>query len=119
MAVRVVVVDDHRVVRAGLVALLRQAPGLEVVGEAGNGQEALDVVEATKPDVVLMDMQMPELDGYEATRRLREAGWAGPVVAITAHAMPGDRERCLESGCTGFLTKPVRREALLAACREG
>jgi CheY-like chemotaxis protein len=66
----------------------------------------------------LMDMQMPEMDGYAAARLLRARGYGGPILALTAHAMPGERERCIAAGCDEFLTKPIERQKFLEACQK-
>ena len=105
-------VDNQRLIRAVL------APRVSEVAVAENGQAALEQAWAAEAagepfDVILMDMQMPVLDGYEATRRLRRRGYRGAIVALTAHAMEGDRERCLAAGCDEFASKPIDRRALL------
>jgi PAS domain S-box-containing protein len=98
--------------------LLRKAGA--IVDVVGNGRAARDKAlaadrEGRPYDVVLMDMQMPEMVGYTATSELRGAGYASPVIALTAHAMSGDREKCLAAGCDDYLSKPIEREALLEA----
>ncbi len=89
-----------------------------VVTVVENGQlaldAALDAAECGHPfDVILMDMQMPVLDGYGATAQLREAEYAGPIIALTAHAMKGDRDRCIQAGCNDYATKPINRQILI------
>jgi CheY-like chemotaxis protein len=101
-----------------LVAILLHEAGAEVV-VADNGQigveEALAADAAGQPfDVILMDMRMPVMDGYLATRSLRAKGYRGPIIALTAYAMAGDREECLDVGCDEYISKPVDRTTLLA-----
>ncbi len=94
------------------------------VSIASNGREAVEIVEQLKEaeknsyDLVLMDMQMPEIDGYSATAMLRDLGFYGPIIALTAHAMEGDRQRCLNAGCQDYLTKPVPSRVLVEACQK-
>ncbi len=104
-----------------LIALLLEKAGASVE-LADNGRIGLEKALARAQagetfDVILMDMQMPEMDGYEATRRLRAAGYRGPVIALTAHAMAKDRQQCLEAGCDEYITKPVDRRHLLGTVR--
>jgi CheY-like chemotaxis protein len=82
---------------------------------AENGAVAVARAQATNYDVIIMDIRMPEMDGYEATRKIREQGFTGPIVALTAHANPGEEERCRAAGCSGFYLKPINRAGLLQA----
>jgi PAS domain S-box-containing protein len=104
-----------------LICFLLKKAGA-IVELAGNGRLCLECVaqanERDEPfDVILMDMQMPEMDGYEATRQLRNGDYAGPILALTAHAMSDDRQKCMDAGCSEFLTKPVDRTQLIEKCR--
>ena len=115
--IRVLVVDDHQLVRAGVTTLLQSEPDITVVGEARNGREAVESVEGSSPDVVLMDLSMPEMDGVEATRRIRAAHPDTRVVVLTSFS---DRERvadALEAGAIGYLLKDCEPDEVLAAVR--
>lgn len=115
--VRVVLVDDHPVVRAGILGMLAAESDIEVVGEAGTGREALQVVAAAGPDVVLMDLRMPDLDGVEATRALRATVHPPRVVILTTYDTDADILRAVEAGATGYLLKDAPRQELAEAVR--
>jgi CheY-like chemotaxis protein len=86
------------------------------VDVVSNGREAVDrITGGHEYDLLITDMQMPEMDGYTATSLLRANGYDRPILALTAHAMEGDRERCLEAGCDEYQTKPINRASLLAS----
>lgn len=116
-AVRILLCDDHAVVRAGLLALLGSEPDIEVVGEAGSGEEAVALASRLTPDVVLMDLQLgPGIDGVEATRRIAGAGNTH-VLVLTTYDTDADITRAIEAGATGYLLKAERPEELFAAIR--
>jgi CheY-like chemotaxis protein/HPt (histidine-containing phosphotransfer) domain-containing protein len=101
--------DNQRLISTHLITA-----GAEVV-VAENGRMAVDLARSQPFDLILMDMQMPELDGYAAARELRGYGYELPIIALTAHAIADDRQRCLDAGCSGYLTKPIEKNTLLAA----
>jgi DNA-binding NarL/FixJ family response regulator len=115
----VVVVDDQALVRAGFRVLVNSAPDLEVVGEAADGLEAVSVVAATRPDVVLMDVRMPKLDGLEATRQIARARAANTsrILMLTTFDLDEYIFDALRLGASGFLLKDTPPEELLAAIR--
>jgi CheY-like chemotaxis protein len=108
-------VEDNDVNRLLVHRILSRA-GMEVV-EAIDGLQAVDkIAEDQAFDLVILDMQMPVMDGYAAARELRRTGFSKPILALTANVMSDDRRRCLAAGCDDFLGKPVRASRLLAAC---
>ncbi|MGM1061347.1 response regulator [Saccharothrix sp. Mg75] len=119
MTVRVLVADDQALIRAGLVALFTAAPGFEVVGEAADGAQAVALAATTAPDVVLMDIRMPVLDGIAATREiLAEAGEDPPrVVVLTTFDLPEYVYTALGEGASGFLVKDTPPERIISAVR--
>jgi CheY-like chemotaxis protein len=104
-----------------LISLLLEREGAEILFST-NGEEGVVRYreEARKEglDLILMDMQMPVLDGYEAAKRIREVDSTIPILALTAHAMPSDREKCLQAGCSAYLSKPIDRRELIEAIVE-
>ncbi len=115
--IRVLIVDDHPVVRDGLRGLFAGDPDFEVVGEAENGREALARTEVFHPDVVLMDLRMPELDGVEATREIVARGLQAKVLIITTYDTETDVLPAIEAGATGYLLKDTPRDELRRAVR--
>ena len=117
--IRVLIVDDQELVRAGFRVLLEAEDDIEVVGEAENGADAVELARLTPPDVVLMDVRMPVLDGIEATRRIRdEAGENGPrVLVLTTFDLDEHVYDALRAGASGFLLKDVKAQQLAEAVR--
>jgi DNA-binding NarL/FixJ family response regulator len=113
--VHVVVADDQRVVREGLLASLGVLPGVEVVGAAADGEQAIALVNRHRPEVVLMDLRMPRVDGVEATRRILQSHPATAVVVLTTYADDDSILAALRAGALGYLTKDAGREQIARA----
>ncbi len=115
--IRILLVDDHAVLRAGLRALLGAEPGLTVVGEAATGEEAVEKARTLRPDVVVMDLSMPGMDGLEATRRIAALGLGAKILVLTVHAEQEYLLPVLEAGGSGYVTKTSADEDLIEAIR--
>jgi DNA-binding NarL/FixJ family response regulator len=114
MTTRVLIVDDHTVVRDGLRTVLSTAPEIVVVGECATGDEAVHTAARLRPDVVLMDLRLPGMDGVTATRRIVTEG-TGRVLVLTTYDTDGDIVRAVEAGATGYLLKDISRQDLIRA----
>ena len=115
--IRVILADDHAVVRAGLKAVLSSAKDIEVIGEAKNGTEAVSLAERFKPDIVVMDLSMPELDGTAATKQIVEKGLPSKVLVLTMHAEEDYLVPLMEAGAAGYLVKSAADRDLVDAVR--
>jgi DNA-binding NarL/FixJ family response regulator len=118
MPTRVLLVDDHELVRQGIAAMLTGAADVTVVGEARTGREAIEVARRELPDVVLMDVRMPDMDGLEATRRIKEERARTAVIMVTMHENPSYLRDAVRAGAAGYLLKDVSREELIDAIRQ-
>ncbi|MEV7522658.1 response regulator transcription factor [Streptomyces sp. NPDC091371] len=115
--IRVIVVDDHTVMRAGVVALLAPEPCISIVGEADNGREAVELVASLRPDVALIDLRMPVMDGVAATAEIVAGPAPTRVLILTTYDTDVEIERAVEAGAIGYLLKDTTREQLVSAIR--
>jgi NarL family two-component system response regulator LiaR len=118
MTIRVVIADDHRVVRDGLCYLLGQEPDVEIVGEAGDGKRTVEVVAATRPDVLLLDLYMPGADGHAVLDALRDVPHRPAVVVLTSATEDEHLIRAVRAGATAYLLKTAPAEDVIAAVRD-
>jgi two-component system, NarL family, response regulator LiaR len=116
-AIRVLVVDDHEVVRKGIAAILETEPDVELVGEAANGVEAVSRCLELQPDIVLMDLVMPELDGIEAARQIKAQGGPSRILVLTTFATDDKVYPAIQAGAAGYLLKDSGADTLLLAIR--
>ena len=117
-AIRVLVTDDHTVVRDGLVAIIQQEKDMEVVAETGDGRQAVELWKKHKPDVTLMDLRMPELDGVNAIYEIRAADPNARIIVLTTFDGDEDIYRAMRAGAKSYLLKDVRREELFQCIRD-
>jgi DNA-binding NarL/FixJ family response regulator len=115
--IRILLVDDHPVVREGLRGMLDAEPDLVVIGEAGSGEEAVELAIAEQPDVILMDLRMPGLDGAGATEKIMSSAPGSRVIVLTTYETDADILRAVEAGATGYLLKDASRAELAGAIR--
>lgn len=115
--IRIVIADDHPIVRSGLSGSLGSQPDFEVVGEAATGIQAVELASTLQPDLILMDIRMPELDGASATRRIIAENPAARVLVLTTYTTDADVLRAVESGAVGYLLKDVPHDELFRAVR--
>lgn len=115
---RVLLVDDHSLLRTGVANIINQEPDLEVIAEAANGREAIDAFRLHRPDVVLMDLRMPEMEGVEAVKGIRAIDPQARVVVLTTYDADEDIARALQAGAKAYILKDIAAEGLVACVRD-
>ena len=115
--IKILIADDHPLMRQGLATLLNAAPGLQIVGEAKNGADAVEKAGELKPDVIVMDLSMPVMDGVEATRRIRESDPDTKVLILTTYGTSADIAHAIDAGASGALVKDAEYDRLVSAIR--
>lgn len=118
MSIKLILVEDHDIVREGLHSLFRDEPGIEILGEARNGKEALDLCATVKPDLVLMDMNMPVMNGSECTKQLKKKFPKIKVLILSMHDHESYLIEMLEAGADGYVLKSSRKDELLFAIKK-
>jgi len=118
MNIRILIADDHHVVRRGLVFFLKTQKGLDIVGEAANGKEAVELAKSLKPDMILMDLVMPEMDGIEATRIIKQACPQIKIMMLTSFSDQDHVIPALEAGASGFQLKDIQPDELVISIKK-
>ena len=117
LSLRLLIADDHALVRSGLRSMLQREPGVEIVGEARNGREAVELCRSLEPDLVLMDVRMPEMDGLEATRAIKQECPGTGVLMVTMHENRDYMLEATKAGAAGYVLKDALRNELISAIR--
>ena len=117
VSIRLLIADDHALVRGGLRSMLQREPGVEIVGEARNGREAVELCRSLEPDLVLMDVRMPEMDGLEATRAIKQECPGTGVLMVTMHENRDYMLEATKAGAAGYVLKDASRNELISAVR--
>src|SRR5580765_6427152 len=116
--IRILIADDHSVVREGMVSLVKRKPDMKVVAEASNGREAVDLWKEHRPDITLLDLRMPELDGVSTIKEIRELDENARIVVLTTFDGDEDIYRAIKAGARGYMLKDTAREALMECIRK-
>jgi DNA-binding NarL/FixJ family response regulator len=115
--IRLLIADDHALVRSGLRSMLEREPGFEIIGEAEDGREAVELCRSLRPDLILMDVRMPRMDGLEATRTIKQESPEIGVLMVTMHENPDYMLEAIKAGAAGYVLKDAPLDELITAAR--